>query len=52
MFSESSKREGDMGSRCLQKSRGEEVSLVKEFSVYGDDSRETIIFCEVGALAE
>ena len=47
VFSES-KREGDIGSRPAQKSRGDGLKSEggDEFSVYGEDSRETIAFCE------
>lgn len=44
----SSKRECDMGSRMDQKSRGDGLlGKGEEFSVYGEVSRETIIFWEV-----
>ena len=47
-----SKRDGDMWSRVVQKSRG--VPLMNEggdeFSVYGEDSRETIAFYTVVSI--
>lgn len=43
----SSKREGERVSRDDQNTRGETLSVRgDEFSTYGEDSRETIIFCK------